>query len=124
MKKAFNPEFLNRVDEIITFHPLDRFHIEKIVDILLTDVQSRLKDKKISLSLNASARDFLIEKGYDKVYGARQMKRTIQKYVEDAVAEELLRGNVKEGQSVVLGSAGDKLVFQPSEAHSISPASI
>ncbi len=124
LKKAFNPEFLNRVDEIITFHPLDRFHIEKIVDILLTDVQSRLKDKKISLSLNASARDFLIEKGYDKVYGARQMKRTIQKYVEDAVAEELLRGNVKEGQSVVLGSAGDKLVFQPSEAHSISPASI
>jgi ATP-dependent Clp protease ATP-binding subunit ClpC len=124
LKKAFNPEFLNRVDEIITFHPLDRFHIEKIVDILLTDVQSRLKDKKISLSLNASARDFLIEKGYDKVYGARQMKRTIQKYVEDAVAEELLRGNVKEGQSVVLGSAGDKLVFQPSEAHSISPATI
>jgi len=124
LKKAFNPEFLNRVDEIITFHPLDRNHIEKIVDIQLADVQNRLKDKKISLSLNASARDFLIEKGYDKVYGARQMKRTIQKYVEDSVAEELLRGNVKEGQSLVLGSAGDKLVFQTSEAQPTSPVSV
>lgn len=124
LKKAFNPEFLNRVDEIITFHSLDRSHIEKIVDIQLADVQSRLKERKILLSLNASARDFLIEKGYDKVYGARQMKRTIQKYVEDAVAEELLRGNVKEGQSLVLGSAGDKLVFQPSEALPTSPAAV
>jgi ATP-dependent Clp protease ATP-binding subunit ClpC len=122
LKKAFNPEFLNRVDEIITFHPLDRGHIEKIVDIQLADVQNRLKDKKISLSLNESARDFLIEKGYDKVYGARQMKRTIQRYVEDALAEEMLRGNVKDGQNLVLGSAGDKLVFQANEAPTASPS--
>ncbi len=124
LKKAFNPEFLNRVDEIITFHPLDRTHIEKIVDIQLADVQSRLKEKKISLSLNASARDFLIEKGYDKVYGARQMKRTIQRYVEDALAEELLRGNVKEGQDLVLGSAGEKLAFQTGETQPVTPAAV
>jgi ATP-dependent Clp protease ATP-binding subunit ClpC len=124
LKKVFNPEFLNRVDDIITFHPLDRSHIEKIVDIQMADVQSRLKDKRISLSLNDSARDFLIEKGFDKAYGARQMKRTIQKYVEDAVAEELLRGNVKEGQDLFLGSAGDKLVFQASEAHPTIPAAV
>ncbi len=124
LKKAFNPEFLNRVDEIITFHPLDRGHIEKIVDIQLADVQNRLKDKKISLALNESARDFLIEKGYDKVYGARQMKRTIQRYVEDALAEEMLRGNVKDGQNLVLGSAGDKLVFQPNEAPAASPSAV
>jgi ATP-dependent Clp protease ATP-binding subunit ClpC len=111
LKKAFNPEFLNRVDDIIVFHPLEKFHIEKIVDIQLEDVQKRLKDKSITLALDPSARDFLIEKGYDKVYGARQMKRTIQKYVEDALAEELLRGNIKEGAVVLLKSAGDKLEF-------------
>ncbi len=124
LKKAFNPEFLNRVDDIITFHPLDRKHIEKIVDILLADVQSRLKEKKISLSLDASARDFLIEKGYDKVYGARQMKRTIQKYVEDALAEEMLRGNVKDGKALVLGSAGEKLAFQATETEPASPTAV
>lgn len=111
LKKAFNPEFLNRIDDIIIFHPLEKAHIEKIVDIQLSDVQKRLKDKQIHLVLDDAARDFLIEKGYDKVYGARQMKRTIQRYVEDALAEELLRGNVKEGQQVLLKSAGDKLVF-------------
>ncbi|HVM32557.1 MAG TPA: ATP-dependent Clp protease ATP-binding subunit [bacterium] len=111
LKKAFNPEFLNRVDDIIIFHPLEKSHIEKIVDIQLSDVQKRLKDKNIVLTLDASAREFLIEKGYDKVYGARQMKRTIQNFVEDAVAEELLRGHIKEGQAVQLKSAGDKLVF-------------
>ncbi|HUO58242.1 MAG TPA: ATP-dependent Clp protease ATP-binding subunit [bacterium] len=124
LKKAFNPEFLNRVDDIIIFHPLDRGHIEKIVDIQLADVQKRLKDKNITLTLEASGRDFLIEKGYDKVYGARQLKRTIQKYVEDALAEELLRGTVKEGQSLELKSAGDKLAFVSSEAKPAAPAAV
>jgi ATP-dependent Clp protease ATP-binding subunit ClpC len=111
LKKAFNPEFLNRIDDIIIFHPLEKSHIEKIVDIQLSDVQQRLKDKNIILELEPSARDFLIDKGYDKMYGARQMKRTIQRYVEDAVAEELLRGHIKDGQKVILTSGGDKLVF-------------
>ncbi len=124
MKRAFNPEFLNRVDDIIIFHPLDREHIEKIVDIQLTEVQTRLKEKSITMELEQSARDFLIEKGYDKVYGARQMKRTIQKYVEDAVAEELLRGNVKEKQHLLLKSAGDKLVFSVKDNLPASPASV
>ncbi len=124
LKKMFNPEFLNRVDDIIIFHPLERAHIEKIVDIQLADVQKRLQEKKITLSLEASARDFLIEKGYDKIYGARQMKRTIQKYVEDALAEELLRGNIKEGQIVVLQSAGDKLTFASGVTQTASPASV
>jgi ATP-dependent Clp protease ATP-binding subunit ClpC len=124
LKKMFNPEFLNRVDDIIIFHPLEKVHIEKIVDIQLADVQKRLKEKSISLSLEPSARDFLIEKGYDKVYGARQMKRTIQKYVEDALAEELLRGNIKEGQNVVLQSAGDKLNFVSGVPQPASPATV
>jgi ATP-dependent Clp protease ATP-binding subunit ClpC len=124
LKKAFNPEFLNRVDEIITFHPLDQGHIEKIVDIQLDEVRTRLKEKSIQLSLEPSARDFLIEKGYDKVYGARQMKRTIQKYVEDALAEELLRGNVKEGMAVELRTGGDRLTFAPGVAQPASPATV
>jgi ATP-dependent Clp protease ATP-binding subunit ClpC len=124
LKKAFNPEFLNRVDEIITFHPLDRTHIEKIVDIQLDEVRKRLTEKRIQLTLEPSARDFLIEKGYDKVYGARQMKRTIQKYVEDALAEELLRGNVKEGMAVLLQAGGDRLTFAPGAAQPASPATV
>jgi ATP-dependent Clp protease ATP-binding subunit ClpC len=124
LKKAFNPEFLNRVDDIIIFHPLDRTHIEKIVDIQLADVQNRLKEKMITLALDASARDFLIEKGYDKVYGARQMKRTIQKYVEDALAEELLRGTVKEGVDLLLIAAGDKLTFSSGTPRVTSSATV
>ena len=72
LKKMLS-EFLNRVDDIIIFHPLEKFHIEKIVEIQLQDVQKRLIEKKITLTLDNSAKDFLIEKGYDKVYGARQM---------------------------------------------------
>jgi ATP-dependent Clp protease ATP-binding subunit ClpC len=124
LKKVFNPEFLNRVDEIIIFDPLDKPMIEKIVEIQLLDVQKRLSEKKITLTLDQSARDFLIEKGYDKVYGARQMKRTIQRYVEDSLAEELLRGSIKDGQTVLLKSGGDKLVFEAPEASLAAPASV
>ncbi len=124
LKKAFNPEFLNRVDDIIIFHPLEQNQLEQIVEIQLAEVQNRLADKKITLTLDQSAKDFLVEKGYDKVYGARQMKRTIQKYVEDELAEELLRGNVKDGQTVLLRSAGDKLAFVANEALPTSPAAV
>ncbi len=124
LKKVFNPEFLNRVDEIIIFDPLDRPMIEKIVEIQLLDVQKRLNERKVVLTLDQSAKDFLIEKGYDKVYGARQMKRTIQRYVEDSLAEEILRGTVKDGQTVVLKSGGDKLVFETAEALLATPASV
>jgi ATP-dependent Clp protease ATP-binding subunit ClpC len=124
LKKAFNPEFLNRIDDIIIFDPLDKAQIEKIVEILLADVQKRLAERKITLTLDQSARDFLIEKGYDKVYGARQMKRTIQKYVEDSLAEELLRGTVTDGQTVLLKSGGDKLVFEAPSAAPAAPAAV
>jgi ATP-dependent Clp protease ATP-binding subunit ClpC len=124
LKKVFNPEFLNRVDEIIIFDPLDKSMIEKIVEIQLLDVQKRLSEKKITLTLDQSARDFLIEKGYDKIYGARQMKRTIQRYVEDSLAEELLRGSIKDGQTVLLKSGGDKLIFEAPEASLAAPASV
>jgi len=124
LKKAFNPEFLNRIDDIIIFDPLEKAQIEKIVEIQLADVQKRLAERKITLTLDQSARDFLIEKGYDKIYGARQMKRTIQKYVEDSLAEELLRGGVADGQTVLLKSGGDKLVFEIPSAVPAAPAAV
>jgi ATP-dependent Clp protease ATP-binding subunit ClpC len=111
VKKVFNPEFLNRVDETVIFHALDRSHIETIVDIQMRDVESRLKEKSMELHMEPAARDFLIEKGYDRTYGARQMKRTIQRYVEDAMAEELLKGAIKDGDLVDVRAAGDKLEF-------------
>jgi ATP-dependent Clp protease ATP-binding subunit ClpC len=112
VKKLFNPEFLNRVDEIIIFHPLEKGQIEKIIDLLLEDVQMRLKDKKVTLILDATARDFLIEKGYDRVYGARQMKRVIQKYIEDALAEEILKGLIKNDEQIVIYAKNDKFEFK------------
>ncbi len=111
LKKSFNPEFLNRVDEVVIFHPLDRLHIEKIVDIQLKEVEKRLQSKDIAVHLDDSARAFLIEKGYDRIYGARQMRRTIQRFVEDALAEELLKGQLKEHRQVTARAAGDKLEF-------------
>jgi ATP-dependent Clp protease ATP-binding subunit ClpC len=115
LKKSFNPEFLNRVDEVVIFHPLDRKHIEEIVDIQLKDVQKRLQEKDIVIKLDDSARTFLIDKGYDRVYGARQLRRSIQRYVEDALAEDMLRGNVKDHSELVAHAAGDKLEFKPAE---------
>ena len=123
LKKSFNPEFLNRVDDILIFHPLERKHIEEIVDIQLKDVQKRLQAKDIIVTLDDSARTFLIEKGFDRVYGARQLRRTIQKYVEDALAEELLRGKLKDHQQVKVHAAGDKLEFEPAtNTESATPA--
>jgi len=113
LKKSFNPEFINRVDEVVIFHPLERKHIEQIVDIQLRDVEKRLKDKGITIQLEESARTFLIDKGYDRVYGARQLRRSIQRYVEDALAEDLLRGTVKGHCDLVARATGERLEFLP-----------
>lgn len=112
LKKSFNPEFLNRVDEVIIFHPLERTHVEQIIHLQLAEIQKRLEDKKIRLTLEESAKDFLIEKGYDRTYGARQMKRVIQRYLEDALAEELLKGNIQEDEHLLVKRGDDRLVFE------------
>ena len=112
LKKSFNPEFINRVDDVVIFHPLERKHIEQIVDIQLNDVLKRLKEKDIVIRLDESARQFLIDKGYDRVYGARQLRRSIQRYVEDAIAEEILKGEVKDHSDLEAHAVGDKLEFK------------
>src|SRR6186997_2401649 len=111
MQKVFNPEFLNRLDDIIVFHPLSREHIAQIVTILLKEVQRRLGDE---VKLSQGALDFLVEKGYDENYGARPLKRAIQKFVEDPLSEKILMGEFGRGDEIEVDVAPDRdrLVFK------------
>jgi ATP-dependent Clp protease ATP-binding subunit ClpC len=101
MKKLFNPEFLNRVDETIVFRNLEKEDILKIIDIDLKEIYKNIHENKMVLSLDVSAKDFLAEKGFDAKYGARPLRRALQKYVEDPLAEEILRGTFKDGSVIV-----------------------
>ena len=101
MKKLFNPEFLNRLDETIVFRNLEREDILQIIDIELKDLYKNMHDNKMVLTLDQSAKNFLVDKGFDQKYGARPLKRAIQKYVEDPLAEEILRGSFKDGAKII-----------------------
>jgi len=115
VKGAFRPEFLNRLDETILFHRLGREHMADIVDIQISRLQKLLVEKKISLSLTDEARQWLAEAGYDPVYGARPLKRTIQKHVQDKLAEFILRGDIKPGDEARVSTNADGIVV--SAAH-------
>jgi ATP-dependent Clp protease ATP-binding subunit ClpC len=101
MRKLFNPEFLNRVDETIVFRNLEKEDILKIIDIDLKEIYKNIHENKMVLSLDISAKNFLAEKGFDAKYGARPLRRAIQKYVEDPLAEEILRGTFKDGCKIL-----------------------
>jgi len=109
--RVFNPEFLNRLDDVIVFHPLTRDHIAQIVGVLLRDVVQRLGDE---VSLTPAALDFLVAKGYDQNYGARPLKRAIQRYIEDPLSEKLLTGEITRGDEIEVDLApeGDKFAFR------------
>lgn len=111
VKKAFKPEFLNRVDDIIVFRSLTKEDLARIVQLEIKDVESRLKDQNIELELAQEANDFLIEKGFDKNFGARPLKRTIQRFLEDPMAEEIIRGSFKKGGKVRVTAKADRLEF-------------
>ena len=111
VKKTFRPEFLNRLDEIVVFHQLTKEQIKVIIDILMRDMRKRLKDKHLELVLTDKAQDFLVEEGFNPVYGARPLKRAIQKYVEDPLSEELLRGRFHEGDMITIELKNKLLVF-------------
>ena len=100
VKKTFKPEFLNRVDDVIVFRSLSRADLKHIVEIEIKEVQDRLSEKQVDIVLDDKAKDFLINRGFDKVFGARPLKRTIQRYLENPLAEELLAGSFKEGSIV------------------------
>src|SRR5919202_2204392 len=112
-KKAFKPEFINRLDDIIVFHQLTKPDLLHIVELEVAKVLSRIKGKDVHIVLEQSAKEFLIEKGYDPQYGARPMRRAVERYLEDPFAEELLRGNVKPGDVVHVTSSEGQLAVRP-----------
>ncbi|HMB93110.1 MAG TPA: ATP-dependent Clp protease ATP-binding subunit, partial [Rhodothermales bacterium] len=102
LKRVFNPEFLNRIDDVIVFHPLEKSHIYEIIDIMASELLTRAEGIGIEVDLSRSAKDFLVEKGYDAKFGARPLRRAIQKYVEDPMAEAILGNNLKDGDKIVI----------------------
>ena len=116
LKRRFRPEFLNRIDDLVIFNHLSREHLEHIVDIQFQRVQERLAEQQISVTLSEDARRLIADEGYDPVYGARPLKRTIQRLIIDPLAEQIIASDIKRGDSVEIGVSDDKLSFLRSVA--------
>ncbi|NTU87070.1 MAG: AAA domain-containing protein, partial [Chlorobiaceae bacterium] len=122
LKRVFNPEFLNRIDDIVVFHQLEKQHIFKIIDITAGKLFRRLREMGIEVEIDEKAKEFLVDKGYDQKYGARPLKRALQKYVEDPLAEEMLKGRFPEGSliRIIYDEADKELRFI--EGHAQEPS--
>jgi len=112
VKDAFRPEFLNRIDEVIVFDRLAPEQLRQIVDKMLRDVRARLAARQIELTLSDSAADWLIEHGYDEAYGARSLRRLVQREIENVLARRVLAAEVGSGEGVVVGTGADGLTFE------------
>lgn len=112
LNRVFNPEFLNRIDEIIVFHPLIQSHLRKIIDVMLNEIQERLVEKNMDIFISDEVKDFLVKKGYDRKFGARPIRRTIQKLLEDAISNEILKDKFKKGDSIRVQLDKDTLSFE------------
>jgi ATP-dependent Clp protease ATP-binding subunit ClpC len=121
-KRTFKPEFLNRLDDMIVFHTLGRPDLANIVNLEVAKVVGRIGTKAIKVILSPSAVELLIDKGYDPTYGARPMRRAVEKFLEDPLAEELLRGNIKAGDTLEVQGAGEKLDFKVIQPEHSEPA--
>jgi ATP-dependent Clp protease ATP-binding subunit ClpC len=115
IEKTFNPEFLNRLDEVIVFHPLDREQIKSIVDILAREIVKRLEERDLKLVLTDEAKGFLADKGFNEKFGARPLKRALQRYLEDPLSESILEGNFARGLVITIGVDGETLRFTAGE---------
>ena len=120
VRSSFRPEFLNRIDEIILFHRLQKSEMSRIVDIQMTRLSKLLEDRKITIKLEPAARDWLADKGWDPAYGARPLKRVIQKFVQDPLAEMILSGRIKDGEKVVVGAGKQGLKFNGEVAAAVA----
>jgi len=120
LKNTFRPEFLNRVDGTVVFHALSKEHIRKIVELMLSQVQTQLKEKEIKLEITDAAKDFLGEKGYDPAFGARPLRRIIERMVEDPLSEAILTGRFHSGETVQVDCQNGEIVLQPAAVASHS----
>jgi ATP-dependent Clp protease ATP-binding subunit ClpB len=116
LRDFFRPEFLNRIDEVVEFHPLSREQIGEIVDLQLRRLRERLADRGLLLELTDEAKELVAEAGWDPTYGARPLKRALQRLVENPLAMRLLEGDFAEGDSVRVDAQGDELVFEKATA--------
>ena len=107
LKQHFRPEFLNRIDDIVVFHQLSREEIVQIVDLMIDKLDARLKDKDMAIELTSAAKSLLAERGYDPVLGARPLRRTIQREIEDPLSEKMLFGDLKPGEIVIVDAVGE-----------------
>ena len=112
LKDVFRPEFLNRIDEIIVFDSLNKEQLLQIVELMLEDTKKALQNKNITLNVSTSAKEYLLEKGTDYKYGARPLRRAIQRYVEDILSEMILRSELLDGSTVLLDCIDNELKFQ------------
>src|SRR5690606_29212373 len=116
LRRTFRPEFLNRVDEVIVFHALNKEHLSNIVDIMLQRLVNELKERGVEVEFTQRARDVLTEKGYDPDYGARPLRRAIQRLVENPLSEEMLKGRFQEGDIIVVDANEEgEIVFERKE---------
>ena len=111
LKQSFRPEFLNRLDEIVYYKPLTKTEIGSVVDLMVESLSKRLEDKQLKLSLTPAAKDFIIDGGYDPVYGARPLKRFIQHELETLIARAIIADKLAPGQTVTVDSDGEKLTI-------------
>jgi ATP-dependent Clp protease ATP-binding subunit ClpB len=122
LRERFRPEFLNRIDEIVVFEPLTREQLAEIVELQLARLRERLAERRVELVVTDAAKELLAEEGWDPAYGARPLKRAIQRLLENPLALELLEGRFAEGDVVRVDAAGDELIFERSEAPTAAPA--
>jgi len=108
LKKAFDPEFVNRIDDVVVFNPLEKEDIHNIIDIELEKLYQRIAGLGYQLKLTDTAKDYIADKGFDRQYGARPLKRAIQKYIEDALAEEIITSKVSEGDRIEMDLNAEK----------------
>jgi ATP-dependent Clp protease ATP-binding subunit ClpC len=121
-KRVLKPEFVNRLDDLIVFHTLGKPELLTIVDLEIKKVAARIKNKQITIVLDEKAKELLIEKGYDPQYGARPMRRAVERYLEDPMAEEILRGNLKAGDTANVSADKGKLTFKAAAPATEEPA--
>ncbi len=118
MKDLFKPELLNRIDEIVPFHALEPEHLRQIVDLMIVQTQKRMQEQELALQVTDTARCLLVKHGYDPIYGARPLRRTIQRMLEDMLAESILRSLISPGDTVVVDAVEDGLSLHiPALAH-------